>query len=265
MTCWQYLLKIQNMNNNLDGWLSPLNASLKYLELSEQYLLDDEQFKNFKSNPEYFNTFDVSYSDSQIYKTMIDDDYQITSDQYIRFMENDLVGNPKVYSYGDYTFSPPTVRYIKDSFFIKKNIQDVKIKKILEVGAGYGGLCKTLDVIIDFEEYVFVDLDPIIKLQEKYLKCFECLNDKNFKFISTSENNSIENIDLFISNYSLSECNFDIQMKYFDLYISNSKYVNIIYNYYTGDFDKFVDKLKTDFDVNVTNDFNNKLIFAKRK
>ena len=54
-------------------------------------------------------------------------------------------------------------------------------------------------------------------------------------------------------------------MKYFDLYISNSKYVNIIYNYYTGDFDKFVDKLKTDFDVNVTNDFNNKLIFAKRK
>jgi hypothetical protein len=61
------------------------------------------------------------------------------------------------------------------------------------------------------------------------------------------------------------ECNFDIQMKYYDQYISQSKYVHIIYNYYTGDFNKFVDKLKTDFNVTVTNDFNNKLIFAKRK
>lgn len=253
----------------LDGWLAPQDASEIYLEWCKKYLEDDDAFKIFKANQDYFKTFDVDPDHGGIYKKMVEEQFEFDRDEYNelleRFKENDSFGSPKTYDYNGHQFSPPTLRYIKDSFFIKANLGDKLINRILEVGAGYGGLCKTLDVILDFNEYYFVDLALAVKVQQKYLHQFECLNDKKLVFIPTTVDEKVEDIDLFISNYSLSECNFDIQMKYYDQYISQSKYVHIIYNYYTGDFNKFVDKLRTDFKVTITNDFNNKLIFARRK
>lgn len=252
-----------------DGWLAPQDASEIYLEWCNKYIKDDEAFKNFKANQDYFRTFDVDPDHGSIYKQMVEEQFEFDREEYANllelFKENDSFGNPKTYDYDGHQFSPPTLRYIKDSFFIKSNIGNDPINRILEVGAGYGGLCKTLDVILDFNEYYFVDLEPAVKVQQKYLSQFKCLSDKKLVFIPTTVEDKVENIDLFISNYSLSECNFDIQMKYYDQYIAQSKYVHIIYNYYTGDFDRFVDKLKPDFDLYITKDFNNKLIFAKRK
>lgn len=256
-------------NHNLSGWLSPHDASQIYLEWCERYLEDDELFKTFKSNHEYFKTFDIDPEDGKIYKQMIDQNFEFDRDEYEKllenFKENDSFGSPKIYNYDGHEFSPPTLRYIKDSFFIKSCVSNKPINRILEIGAGYGGLCKTLDVILDFNEYYFVDLDPAVKVQQKYLQQFKCLDSKKFKFISTTVENKVEDIDLFISNYSLSECNFEVQMKYYDQYIAQSKYVHIIYNNYTGNFDKFTDKLKINFDVSITDDFNNKLIFAEKK
>jgi putative sugar O-methyltransferase len=253
----------------LDGWLAPKDASEIYLDWCNKYLEDDNAFETFKANQDYFKTFDVDPDHGSIYKQMVEEQFEFDRDEYNdlleRFKENDSFGAPKTYDYNGHQFSPPTLRYIKDSFFIKSHLGDDPINRILEVGAGYGGLCKTLDVILDFKEYYFVDLAPAVKVQQKYLHQFECLNDKKLVFIPTTVDEKVEDIDLFISNYSLSECNFDIQMKYYDQYISQSKYVHIIYNYYTGDFNKFADKLRTDFKVTITNDFNNKLIFAKRK
>jgi putative sugar O-methyltransferase len=254
---------------SFDGWLAPQNASEIYLELCEKYLKDNDAFKIFKQNPDYFKTFDVSLKDSKIYKEIIEKNFSIdfnqNSDLIKKFKENDSVGNPKLYEYDNHYFSPPTLRYIKDSLFIKSKIGDNSINRILEVGAGYGGLCKTLDVILNFNEYYFVDLEPVVKVQQKYLNQFKCLSNKKFVFIPTTFDDNVEDIDLFISNYSLSECNFQVQMKYYNQYIKHSNYVHIIYNYYTGDCNKFVDKLSIDFDVSITNDFDNKLIFAKRK
>lgn len=254
-----------------DGWLAPPDACKAYLDWCEKYIEDDESFKTFKSNKDYFRTFDLNPIHGQIYKEEVETQYNVdpNSKEYLelleRFKENDSIGDPEKLDYDGHMFSPPTLRYIKNSFFITAQLNGKPIKRILEVGGGYGGLCKTLDVVLDFNEYIFVDLEPVIKVQEKYVNQFECLKDKKFQFIPTTSEDKVTNIDLFISNYALSECDFDVQMKYFDQYISQSKYVHIIYNEYTNDFDKFVDKMSTIFDVNITNDFSCKVIFATRK
>jgi hypothetical protein len=253
----------------LDGWLAPPNAAEVYLDWCEKYLKDDEAFKTFKSNEDYFKTFDLNPLHGEIYKKEVESQYNFNPDDYLqlleRFKENDSVGSPEKVDYDGHLFSPPTLRYIKNSFFIKSHLNNQPINRILEVGAGYGGLCKTLDVILNFNEYYFVDLEPVVKVQQKYITQFECLKNKKFEFISTNSDDKVQDIDLFISNYSLSECNYDVQMKYFDQYIAQSKYVHIIYNEYTDNFDKFVGELNPNFDVYVTSDFNSKVIFAKRK
>ena len=38
---------------------------------------------------------------------------------------------------------------------------EAPISRVVEVGDGYGGLCKTLSVVCDFDEYILVDL-PIV-------------------------------------------------------------------------------------------------------
>lgn len=259
---------------NLHGWGAPKESSEFYLEWCERYLNDDELFKTFKSNPDYHNTFDVEPKHGRIYKDIVETQYEFDRTEYLdllkKFQENDHFGNPKLYDYDGYMFSPLTLRYIKDSFFIKSKIKNASINKILEVGSGYGGLCKTLDVILDFDEYYFVDLEPAVKMQQKYLSKFDCLKSKKLTFIPANKLKKVDNIDLFISNYSLSECSFETQMSYFDKYIVNSKYLHIIYNnhitYNTHlDFEKFIDKLSPLFDIELSNDFHNKVIFAKRK
>jgi putative sugar O-methyltransferase len=51
-------------------------------------------------------------------------------------------------------------------------IGDAPISRVVEVGGGYGGLCKTLSVVCDFDEYILVDLPEAVAVQEKYLKNF---------------------------------------------------------------------------------------------
>ena len=129
------------------------------------------------------------------------------------------------------------MRYVKNSLDIIDLCSGIEIKKIVEVGGGYGGLCKTLSVLCEFEKYIQVDLPEAIKVQEKYLKFFPEVFSK-LEFVPCNELKNIENVDLFISNYALSELNIESK-----IVIKNIKIVYITYNS-TIDYNLFVDMLK---------------------
>ena len=88
--------------------------------------------------------------------------------------------------------------------------------RIVEIGGGYGGLCKTISCLCDFEEYHIYDIEPAAKLQEKYLSKFDITG----KIINHSTIEKLEDIDLVVSNYAYSELNEELQSSYYENIIS---------------------------------------------
>ena len=184
------------------------------------------------------------------------------------FKENDEIGTPDKFSYDKIgKISPTTIRYIKNVFEMATLLQDTPVSRVVEVGGGYGGLCKTLSVVCDFDEYILVDLPEAVEVQRKYLSCFPELFAK-CKFISCDDLEEIKDVDLFISNYALSECDYDTQVNYYDKFVSNSKFAYIIYNLVNfNDFyyNKFVETMSETFTHTTNKDYENTVILAKVK
>ncbi len=257
------------------GWSVNFNDSQKYIDICEQILQNDEVFSNFKCNGEYNNILEhVGFELGQEYFSHIKKvGEKIYNEYYEKFIENDIIGNPKKYFYDNKEISPTTLRYIKNTFDLSSICEQEKICKIVEVGGGYGGLCKTLSVLCNFNQYISVDLPETIEVQKKYLKNFFELYSK-IKFISCNQLNDIFDVDIFISNYCLSELDLNSQLNYYNKVIKNSKIVYITYNFMVenceNNYNTIISKLKEDgFEVNTDNYYDygcstNKIIVAKK-
>ena len=78
----------------------------------------------------------------------------------------------------------------------------------------------------------------------------------------------MKDIDLFISNYALSECSLEVQMEYYDKLVTNTKFAYLIYNLVNfNDFhyNDFIDKMKETFTFDVGRDYENTVILAYKK
>ena len=158
-----------------------------------------------------------------------------------------------IFEFGEFgKISPTTIRYIKNTFDIVDYFDCNNIKNIVEIGGGYGGLCKTISSIIDFENYIIFDLEEVNLLVEKYISKFPNISDK-VKTFTLQELDEIDGIDLLISNYAFSEISLDIQDEYYEKVIKNSKYIYMIFNQISEKnmkFSDFIGRLTNDgFDV----------------
>ena len=252
------------------GWEAEEKYANEYLEICRRAVEDDEIFAKFKSIQGYKNILEhvtprQGHEYLEIAMAMSEDALIENIDQ---FKENDEIGTPDKFSYDKIgKISPTTIRYIKNVFEMATLLQDTAVSRVVEVGGGYGGLCKTLSVVCDFDEYILVDLPEAVEVQRKYLSCFPELFAK-CKFISCDDLEEIKDVDLFISNYALSECDYDTQVNYYDKLISNSKFAYIIYNlvnfndYY---YNKFVETMSETFTYTTNKDYENTVILAKVK
>ena len=259
--------------NNSYGWDVSVIDSNNYIETCKKIVEDDVEFENFKSNPNYqviLEHVDENLG-SQYYNHIINVGKDIFESYFEQFCENDSIGNPILSFYNDKGISPTTLRYVKNCFDLSSLCSEHEIKKVVEVGGGYGGLCKTLSVLCDFEKYIQVDLPEVSKVQEKYLKNFPELFPK-VEFCPCNSLEDIQDVDLFISNYALSELNIEMQINYYQKIIKNAKVVYVTYNSIINadsNYDTFVNMLKQDgFELqNEYKDYgyhNNVIIAAKR-
>lgn len=260
--------------NKTYGWDISLNDSQNYIEFCNQILENENLFSTFKSNSMYNAILEhVDYNLGMEYFSYIGEvGKEIYTDNYDKFVENDLIGNPKQFLYNGKKISPTTLRYIKTCLDLTSICDQVEVNKIVEVGGGYGGLCKTLSVLCDYEEYINIDLPCTIEIQKKYLSNFSNLQLKT-KFIPCNELQELFNVDLFISNYCLSELDLKSQLNYYDKVIKNSKIIYITYNFMTdgsrNNYDILVSKMRDDgysFNENYY-DFgcsSNRIIVAKK-
>ena len=143
-----------------------------------------------------------------------------------RKLKNTEIGNPITVNVNntdvdiDYLFS------IEEYLFIQKNIELKKLKKIVEIGAGFGRTCHALLTLIDsVEEYIIVDLPEVINLSSNFLKKAIPEHFSKIRFIKNIEYlNYSYDPDLIINIDSFQEMPSVIIDDYMLNIISHSKF-----------------------------------------
>lgn len=228
------------ISNNIGAYLSSCREAAR----------NENMFVNFKQDARYRQILEhVSFDESKQYLNELKVSIEEVKKSLDSFKENDMYGNPDLFEYDQIgQISPTTIRYIKNTFDISTYFDVSEIKNIVEIGGGYGGLCKVLSSIIDFENYVLFDLPEVNELSQKYISKFENLKDKVQSF-SLDQLTEIDGIDLLISNYAFSEVSADIQNQYYEKVIKKSKNIYMVFNQISNQnilFSDFTDKLSSD-------------------
>jgi putative sugar O-methyltransferase len=254
-------------------WNVPQSCIFDYLNACKSFVEDDNKFNNFKQDSRYKVILEhVSLDESNQFISEMKNLEILTEDQIEKFKENDIYGNPEIFEYEKFgNISPSTIRYIKNTLDIFNHFSSENIKDIVEIGGGYGGLCKTMSVLFDYDNYVIIDLPEVSKLSKKYISNFLPLKDK-VQQLNFNELDVIENIDLVISNYAFSECSLDIQKKYYNDVIRNSNKFYLVYNNITPgnmNSDQFFNYASKDFNIEVEEEirtyFTNYIFYGTKK
>lgn len=223
----------------------------EYLNSCRDAALDNRYFNQFKQDPRYRQILEhVSFEEASMYASKLPIEEVLKN--LNKFKENDNYGNPDIHEFDDLgEVSPTTVRYIKNTFDIINHFGS-DIGNIVEIGGGYGGLCKVLSGAIHFSNYLIFDLEEPNMLSKKYLSKFDDL-DGRVQSLTLEELGEIDGIDLLISNYAFSEVSLDVQEEYYENVIKKSKNIYMVFNPISSrnlKFSDFVDRLTSDgFDV----------------
>lgn len=191
---------------------------------------DDECFKAFKNNPIYNGILEhVSKEQGDLYLEYIKNNSPELLYNIEEFKKNDTYGGTILSTYqGIGEISPSTLRYIKVLSDLKNIFGSLDGKKIIEIGAGYGGQCLIINKLFKPSEYAILDLDEASALSKRYL----LENNIQPRIIGIQDiENLDEDFDIIISNYAYSELTKELQDIYYNKIISRSKNGYLTYNF----------------------------------
>ncbi len=195
-----------------------LSGATYYPTFCQQAADNDETFAHFKRSPTYQGIVETVSRESggeYLYVILRKEPSLVTL--FDKFRENDAVGDPVIYNYGRFGwFSPTNLRYIKTACDLKQQFRDLSQMHIVEIGGGYGGLCKILNDLKGFATYTIIDLPECNALARKYLSL---MGVKNVHFVDNKNLSNLGSYDLVISNYAFSEIDREEQQGYIDYVI----------------------------------------------
>ena len=145
---------------------------------------------------------------------------------------NDSVGNPVLASwesFGVTRMSPTTIRYIKVLSDLNTLFGNLDNFNIVEIGGGYGGLCNIIYRKHKFANYYDIDLPEPLSLANLYCKHVGIDNFFPTQITKLEELEDVK-IDLVISNYAFSECNYETQDVYVEKVLSKAERGYITHN-----------------------------------
>jgi hypothetical protein len=248
--------------NKTFGWATPPNDVMQqYINKCKLFCIDDNEFNKFRRDKDYTKIleggeFETGRISLEYIKINHSDKLKLISEKLIEFKENDVYGSPIIHNFEIFgNICPSTIKYVNNALDIDALIGDNNVRNILEVGGGYGGLCKVLSSLIDFEKYIMIDLPDAVSLCKKYLDHFDNIKNK-IEYISCDDLDKIGNIidvDLFISDSSLAECDIETQNFYVDNLLKKSKLAYLVYNTmhcgFTNQYCNIIDSINKDFKI----------------
>ncbi len=218
-----------------------------YIDFVKNALNNETLYKSFKCNPDYNRILEhVNKDHGKLYLDNILTRYgnNIPAELWLNFLENDKIGEPvrTCYQTPNMTIniSPTTLRYVYYAFDIIDTIQGKSDQSnqqglnIVEIGPGYGGLCKIfLDVAyhrgLKVNSYIGFDLEHPSKLMNKYMADVEHKKGPIIDCMTIDKYTGQNKIDLFIACYSYSELSQVHRELYKDV-LSKSKNGYIVWN-----------------------------------
>lgn len=195
--------------------------------------IDDQFIENFRS-PGGANSrlaaWDPYDKSMRYYKFLL---FNISRNKDFIFFDsykkigNTKIGNPIIVKVNDCDIDIDYLFSTEEYIFLTRHIEFIKIKKIVEIGAGFGRTCHALLKLIDsVDEYVIVDLPEIIKLSSTYLKAVIPEHYHKIKFVENTNEVFINTLkpDLVINIDSFQEMPVEIIDNYIKILVSNSTY-----------------------------------------
>jgi hypothetical protein len=181
-----------------------------------------EVFAAFKGSPVYREVLEhVTPEQGKIYLARVLEQSPELVPLFDRFRENDRLGSPATYDYGEHgRFSPTTLRYAKVLSDLLLLFGRPDGWTIAEIGCGYGGQCFVVSTAAKPASYALIDLDECRALQRVYL---ERLGVAGTQFPSPDELDPDASYDLVISNYAFSECRREVQQHYLDSVLGRAR------------------------------------------
>ena len=232
-----------------DTWTLQDEAVNPYLQICKLAAQSSDYFNIFKSHGAYRHVLEhVSEDEGQKYLDEIKIDYM---DKLSEIKQNDLLGGPVTYTYDKVgTISSTTLRYLKNTSDIITKFGN-SFDSIVEIGGGYGGLCKVMSSFIKFDQYLLLDLEECNLLSRRYLSIF---NLPTLSHRAEEIDEIDENFDLLISNYALSECDRETQMMYIQRFVKKSNKFYIMHNNFHADngnmsYEEFIDIMADTHDI----------------
>lgn len=148
--------------------------------------------------------------------------------EWARITKNDSVGNPTLVELAPHGHAASTtMRYAWNVADMDRHGVVLDDADIVEVGGGYGGLCRMIHEYHKPRSYTIVDLPEACALAMRYLKEFDIR--PFFKSASGFSTRELK-AQTFISNYALTELTKDVQDGYIKGLMDCAPYGYVTYN-----------------------------------
>ncbi len=192
-----------------------------------RHILTSGDLSGFKSHQDYTYMLEhVSEEQGRSYLDLVRSKTAIKQEDIQAFCAlNDRTGSPNMASFGNFSASPTSLRYIWHAHTILSWFQTFEKSKtgidIVEVGGGYGGLCLAVSYFaaqygVSISSYTIVDIKEPNMLQAVYLSKHALQFPVHFEDAAAFGAN-IQKTGLFlISNYCFSEVAYEVQKQYID-------------------------------------------------
>ncbi len=211
------------------NWLTSKESIKQYQEAVKNSASNDKIFEYFRREPGIREIVEgipssVGHAYYEKLRTKLGDEELAL--MWERIIENDRYGNPELVELMPHgCAASTTMRYAWN--VIDMNIHGIVLDDvdIVEVGGGYGGLCRMIYAFHKPKSYTIIDLPEALNLASRYLKCY----DIDARMVSCYAYNE-ELIDTFISNYALTELTKSVQNEYVNKLLKRSRYGYITYN-----------------------------------
>jgi hypothetical protein len=244
-------LHFLKQNGLLDSF-EELLARTKLWDISDRDLKSLAQNSSFSDNNEYLSIVNLASDNDEVfikfranrqYRKILEHVTKSVGNQYLKEVRGlDLkykelfetvsplnnLGGPLKYRFSNLgRVSPTTIRYVYVHLKLMELFGSSEIKRVLEIGGGFGGQAAVSTYLTPDLNWSIYDLPEVSRLQSKFI---HTINPKaNVSYLSginIQENSG----DLLISNYALSEISRKLQLEYISKVIQNCAKGYMVWN-----------------------------------
>jgi hypothetical protein len=250
-----FLVGVWSQSSVSESFVDPVAAD--YIQSVREAVYNESHFSIFRKDPRYRLVVETVSSGVAHEYVQIIVEYSPflfeSVDILHRLIEDQLYGGPEVMEvqtyFGRTTISCLKFRYLKHisdfnallNIFADINEVDRQSPfRVAEIGVGFGGLAQSLFAVVADRppqfpmSYMFFDIPEVLELTNKYMKKFSWIEEESTVFMNNYMDGSLahllNNIDLCISNYAMSELSRNLQDEYIDNVLKSCSMGYLLYN-----------------------------------